>query len=61
VDTPELTLDNGKPTTLDPKRPEDKNSGQVVSAVIQEVDMEDWDVDGLPAAEHRRLATSQSG
>jgi hypothetical protein len=87
VDTPELTLDNGKLTTLDPKRPEAvrppapapvrtppltqrasvgsthstaDQSGHS-SAVIQEVDMEDWDVDGLPAAEHRRLAASRSG
>jgi 4-oxalocrotonate tautomerase len=29
--------------------------------VIQEVQMEDWGVDGLPAAEHRRLAVSWSG
>ena len=30
-------------------------------AIIQEVDMEDCDVDGLPTAEHRRLAASRSG
>jgi 4-oxalocrotonate tautomerase len=29
--------------------------------VIQEVEMEDWGVDGLPAAEHRRLAASRPG
>jgi 4-oxalocrotonate tautomerase len=29
--------------------------------VIQEVEMEDWGVDGLPAAEHRRLGASGSG
>ncbi len=28
--------------------------------VIQEVDMEDWGVDGLPAAEHRRRAAAGS-
>jgi 4-oxalocrotonate tautomerase len=29
--------------------------------VIQEVEMEDWGVDGLPAAEYRRQAVSRSG
>ena len=28
--------------------------------VIREVDMEDWGVDGLPAAEHRRRAAAGS-
>jgi 4-oxalocrotonate tautomerase len=28
--------------------------------VIQEVDMDDWGVDGLPAAEHRRRAAAGS-
>jgi 4-oxalocrotonate tautomerase len=28
--------------------------------VIQEVEMEDWGVDGLPAAEHRRRAAARS-
>jgi 4-oxalocrotonate tautomerase len=28
--------------------------------VIQEVEMEDWGVNGLPAAEHRRLAATPS-
>ena len=28
--------------------------------VIQEVDLEDWGVDGLPAAEHRRRAAAGS-
>jgi 4-oxalocrotonate tautomerase len=28
--------------------------------VIQEVELEDWGVDGLPAAEHRRLAAGRS-
>ena len=28
--------------------------------VIQEVDLEDWGVDGLPAAEHRRRAAGGS-
>jgi 4-oxalocrotonate tautomerase len=28
--------------------------------VIQEVDMRDWGVDGLPAAEHRRRAAASS-
>ena len=29
--------------------------------VIEEVEVEDWGVDGLPAAEHRRRAASESG
>jgi 4-oxalocrotonate tautomerase len=28
--------------------------------VIQEVEMEDWGVNGLPAAEHRRQAAARS-
>ena len=28
--------------------------------VIQEVEMEDWGVDGLPVAEHRRQAAARS-
>jgi len=33
----------------------------VTFVVILEVEMEDWGVDGLPAAEHRRLAAPRSG
>jgi 4-oxalocrotonate tautomerase len=29
--------------------------------LIQEVELEDWGVDGLPAVEHRRRAASGSG